>query len=142
MQTGRVRYAYFFACACGVVWMSSGCHRAATPGTLEGEVIYNGSPVDGGILSLLPDESGGHEAGAYIKNGRFHVSAAETELMPGRYRVEIRWAKPTGEKVEEPTYGQSPDIVEQVIPSQFNDESVLWLDVVDGRNSVLFWLGD
>ncbi len=141
MQDERMRYARFFTCVWSVVWILSGCRPASTPVTLEGEVVYNGMPVDGGILCLLPDESGGHEAGAYIKNGQFQVYA-ETELRPGRYRVEIRWAKPTGEKVEEPTYGQSPDIVEQVIPSQFNDESVLWLDVVDGRNSVLFWLGD
>ncbi len=141
MQPGRIRHTRVFAFVWGVVWMLSGCRPASTPVTLEGEVIFSGSAVDGGILSLLPDESGGSEAGAYIKNGLFQVSP-ETELRPGRYRVEIRWAKPTGEKVEQPIYGQSPDIVEQVIPSRFNDESVLWLDVVGGRNSAVFWLGE
>lgn len=141
VQPDRVRYACFFAWWWSVIGISPGCHPSATPVTLEGQVVYNGSAVDGGILSLLPEETGGQTAGAYIKNGRFQVYA-ETELRPGRYRVEIRWAKPTGEKVEQPIYGHSPDIVEQVIPAQFNDESVLSLDVGDGKNSALFWLGE
>jgi hypothetical protein len=115
------------------------CAPTAVPVTLEGEVFFNGELVAGGILSLIATDIGGVDTGAAINRGRFKVYA-ESNLRPGRYRVAIRWAKPTGEKLAEPIYGHSPEIVEQVIPPHFNSESILRLNLVEGRNTAVFYL--
>ena len=43
-------------------------------------------------------------------------------LQPGTYRVQIRWAKPTGEK-KEAGYGQSPDVIAEGLPDKYNSNS-------------------
>lgn len=122
-----------------IVCLLLGCGPAPIPVTMQGEVYFNGDVVESGIVSLIAIEKASVDTGAAIKNGRFTVFA-ESNLRPGRYRVEIRWAKPTGEKLAEPIYGHSSDIVEQVIPPRFNSDSVLRLELVEGNNTALFWL--
>ena len=74
-----------------------------------------------------------------IAKGRYRLYP-ESGLAPGKYRVEIRWAKSTGEKVKEPVYGHSPYVFAEAIPGKYNAESVLIADLSEGSNELHFRL--
>ena len=61
-------------------------------------------------------------------------------LAPGKYKVEIRWAKSTGEKVKEPVYGHSPYVFAEAIPEKYNAESMLKAELSEGSNELHFRL--
>jgi hypothetical protein len=84
-------------------------------------------------------DDGKISGGAAISAGRYKLYPG-SGIEPGNYRVEIRWAKPTGEKVKEPVYGHSPDIFAEAIPTKYNSESVLTVELTKGTNALDFCL--
>jgi hypothetical protein len=103
---------------------------------VEGAVTYDGQPVSPGIVSFLPADAGGKQGGGAILKGKYRVYP-ESVLRPGKYRVEIRWAKPTGEK-REVGYGQSPDVVVEGLPDKYNSQSTLTAELKAGKNKLDF----
>ena len=129
--------------SCGVlalVFLAIGCAAKPKPvAVAEGEVTIDGEAVDGGIISFIHAESETPASGAAIAKGRYRLYP-ESGLAPGKYRVEIRWAKSTGEKVKEPVYGHSPYVFAEAIPGKYNAESVLIADLSEGSNELHFRL--
>jgi hypothetical protein len=122
------------------VALAAGCAEKPKPiAVAEGEVTIDGEPVDGGIISFIHAESEASAGGAAIAKGRYRLYP-ESGLAPGKYRVEIRWAKSTGEKVKEPVYGHSPYVFAEAIPGKYNSESALIADLSDGFNELHFRL--
>jgi len=120
-----------------------GCSRppAAPPVRVhvQGEITYDGQKVENGIISFLPLEGTRVSGGGPIKNGSYYIDP-DVRLMPGTYRVEIRWAKPTGELKSEVGYGQSPIIYAEAIPEKYNKASTLKAEVQAGDNTIDFHL--
>jgi len=117
----------------------AGCSPRPKPVVeVEGEVTYDGQPVPNGIVSFLPEGRSGRPGGGAVAKGKYRIYP-EAELAPGKYRVEIRWPKPTGEK-REVGYGQSPDVFAEGLPEKYNAQSVLTAEVEAGMNTVNFHL--
>lgn len=123
-----------------IAFLAFGCAAKPKPIAIaKGEVALDGEAVDGGIISFIHAEGGGPAGGAAIAKGRYQIYP-ESGLAPGKYRVEIRWAKSTGEKVKEPVYGHSPYVFAEAIPGKYNVESVLLADLAEGSNELDFRL--
>jgi len=107
--------------------------------TLEGEVTYDGKPVPAGAISfLVSDAKGGGSGGGTILDGKYRVTS-EAGLKPGTYRVEIRWAKPTGKKMKTEA-NEMLDITEEGLPEKYNTKSELTKEVKSGSNKIDFHL--
>jgi hypothetical protein len=102
---------------------------------VEGTVLHDGQPIPGGSIAFLPADQG-RAAGGTILDGRYHIPA-KFGPAPGRYRVEIRWAKPTGRQYRSET-GHTLDVTEEGLPQKYNDKSELTADLKSGKNTVNF----
>lgn len=123
-----------------ILFFVFGCSAGPKPiAEASGEILLDGQPVENGIISFISEAGNKDTGGAAITKGRYRLYP-ESELSPGKYRVEIRWAKATGEKVKEPVYGHSPDIFAEAVPGKYNTESVLSVDLSKGPNEVNFRL--
>ena len=94
---------------------------------LTGKVTIDGAPVGGGTISFIPTAKG-NPAGGEISNGTYTVSE-EKGANAGPHRVEIRWLKPTGEKVKDSDTGEMVDVFKESIPAKFNDQSELKAEI-------------
>lgn len=116
----------------------AGC-RPDTGGraALSGTVTFDGQPVDGGAIALLPTDGGDTKAGARIDDGKY-IIPAERGPRPGNYRVEIRWQKKTGRKIPSDDPPNLMDETRQVIPEQFNAKSKTVREIKPGNNTLDF----
>jgi len=96
---------------------------------LSGKVTYDGEPIDLGTISFLP-ASGDKQrvSGGTIENGVYSVPE-EMGANPGNHRVEIRWAKKTGEQFLDPDTQTMVDKRDEGLPPQFHKESTLTAEV-------------
>ena len=109
----------------------AGCGDTKTIAAISGSVSLDGSPLDNGAISFYP-VAGGSEmatqsAGATIgPDGRY-----QTEIAPGRYRVEITSSKVIGQRKVYEDMADSPmeDILEEVVPAWYNTKSNLTQDI-------------
>ena len=117
----------------------AGC-ADAPPAAVEvsGSATYDGQPIASGIISFVPLDSERPPGGAAITDGRYRLYP-EVALRPGPYRVELRWARPTGEK-REAGYGQSPDVFAESLPAKYHADSVLRAELAPGMNALDFAL--
>lgn len=109
---------------------------------VQGAVTLDGEPVDEGVIVFLP--AGGadaaNRAGGPIKAGRYAIPARQG-LLPGKYRVEIRWNQKTGRQISVP--GDAPNMMDetrQVVPARYNTRSELTADVMSGSTAFDFAL--
>ncbi len=104
----------------------------------SGAATYDGQPIASGIISFVPIDSDRPPGGAAITDGRYKLYP-EVALRPGTYRVELRWARATGEK-REAGYGQSPDVFAEALPAKYHADSVLTAELAPGPNALDFVL--
>jgi hypothetical protein len=98
---------------------------------LTGKVTLDGEPVNGGSISFLPEMPDSAEqrvTGGPIENGAYSVPA-EQGANSGKYRVEVRWPKPTGKKFKDSDTGEMLDTVKEAVPAKYNIQSELTADV-------------
>jgi hypothetical protein len=103
---------------------------------VEGLVTYGGEPIPIGTITFLPAGDKGIKCGGRIENGRYKVEAKFGPL-PGPHRVEIRWAKPTGEKYKN-EFGEVFDRTREGLPAKYHSESILTADIKSGMNKLDF----
>ena len=114
----------------------AGCN-SGPHASVEGNVSYDGEPVDQGGIAFLPlDEGESLRATGTIKEGRYHLDN-QRGPKPGKYRVEIHWRKKTGNKVPGEA-GNPRDEIVLPIPAKYNTASELTVDVQPGRNTFHF----
>jgi len=119
--------------------LAAGCEKKAPPiAEVEGAVKYDNEPVAMGMIAFITPE-GQSSAGGAVINGKYRI-LPESGLRPGKYRVEIKWSKPTGEKKPDAGYGQDPNVYVEAIPEKYNKESTLTAEVKAGPNKVDFIL--
>ena len=111
------------------------------PVEVQGAITYDGEPVPAGVASFVPAPDGDvrTSGGGAIADGQYRVYP-ETALKPGKYRVEFRWGKATGEKNKDAGYGQSPDIFAEGLPKKYHSESILTAELKAGMNTLDFTL--
>jgi hypothetical protein len=105
---------------------------------VEGTVTYDGQPVKAGAITFVAAENQGLSGGGTILDGKYHVPA-NVGPKTGKYRVEIRWAKPTGKKFKSET-GHLIEMTEEGLPAKYNDKSELTADLHSGKNTIDFHL--
>jgi hypothetical protein len=100
-----------------------GCRRGPAKAVITGRVTLNDEPVPQGVISLYP-LSRAPSAGAVIKDGSYRM-----EAFPGSYRVEISAAKVVGQKKNDIPDGPMVDILESIVPAEYNSASKLVQEV-------------
>ncbi len=100
---------------------------------ISGKVTLDGQPIDGGTISFLPQNQDQRPAGGPIVNGEYSVPR-EKGGNEGRYRVQINWLKPTGQKVKDSDTGGMVDVAKESVPSQFNTASTLEVTLSEENN--------
>ena len=116
----------------------AGCGHSGTQAAVEGTVTLDDKPVDGGMITFVPEEykAGGIErtvVTADIKDGKYSVDAAKG-AVPGKYRVEIYWNQKTGNQVKDPDTGQMKDETKPVIPEVYNKHTKTTVDIQASGN--------
>ena len=101
---------------------------------VEGNVTFDGQPVEEGSIAFEPADGVGPSGGGKIQNGKYTLGE-EAGLAPGKKTVRIIATRKTGKQVSPfggPDSTDLVDEVEQYIPAIYNQESTLTCDVVAG----------
>jgi hypothetical protein len=107
----------------------AGCNKSNL-GVVTGTISVDGTPAQRGSIAFFPVNGKSSTAGAEIRDGRY------TAKVPlGGAKVEIRVPKVIGKKklYDKP---DSPvrDLMAEMLPRKYNDETELKLDVHAGEN--------
>lgn len=111
--------------------LAAGCGRSVN---IEGEVTFDGQPVESGSISFEPADGQGPTAGGAIEGGRYAVSGQSG----GKKVVRIRATRKTGRQIETgppAPPGHMVDEVESYIPAKYNSQSTLTCEVAAGGAS-------
>lgn len=121
---------------CLLVSLVAGCAVLAgcgAPDRATGTVVFDGRPVETGVIVFQPLRRSAAAQGSLIEGGKYVV-----ECGAGPHRVEIRGTRPMDEsRVPRtmPRLGGAP-INEDSIPAAFNTESTLEVEVKAGGPNV------
>lgn len=111
---------------------AAGCSAGApTSGEVIGTVTVDKKPAESGSVAFIPADGKSPTAGAEIKAGKY------TATVPlGLAKVEIRVQKKTGRKQKLYDTPDSPyqEILEEMLPTKYNNETELKFEVKAGRN--------
>ena len=100
-----------------------GCRRGPAKAVITGRVTLNDEPVPQGAISLYPLDRL-PSAGAVINAGSYRM-----EAFPGSYRIEITGSKVVGQKKNDIPDGPMVDILESIVPAEYNSASKLVQEV-------------
>ena len=104
----------------------SGCGGGGIPRyEVSGKVTFNGTPVEKGEISFVPDKPGMAPDGGVIEKGEFRFAATE-----GKKTVQIRASRPI--PGQRPGNSDMGPLYEDYIPAQFNRQSKLTAEVTAG----------
>lgn len=120
-----------------VVLAMAGCSSDAVPtAAVSGEVLLDNQPLANGNIQFVPESGDAPTAGAEIKDGKFEAAVPITKV-----RVQITASKVVGQRKAYDT-PESPvvDEVVELIPSRYNVNSELTLDVQKGMEPVRYEL--
>jgi len=111
----------------------AGCPRSA-PVSIKGQVTLDGQPVGPGSISFLPEPgTDSRKASVAIEEGRYGVPA-DRGPSPGSFKVEINWARKTGRKVPSADPGIMMDETREAVPSKYNSQTTLTVEIKSGEN--------
>ena len=130
----------------GAILLSAGC--GAKQATLSGNVTFDGTPVEQGVVRLFPEgDTPGKGGAAEIINGEFSIPPKH-HLFEGDYKVVVFGFHNTGKFTIEPEIigieeggtgeREKVEIVDQYIPTQFNRSSKLIVHLRPGDNAKEF----
>jgi len=105
---------------------------------LEGEVTFEGQPVDLGSITFIPAGKG-RPSGGVITDGKYAVPE-ENGANAGSYRVEISWLKRTGKQLRDAETKEMYDERREAIPDKFRSNSELTVEVPSPGNHYDFKL--
>jgi hypothetical protein len=103
---------------------------------LSGTVTINGAPMDLGMITFVPEDPSQTSVGGKVSDGKFSLDATRGPY-PGKYRVQIHWAKKTGRKVPNGDGGMQDETAEG-LPAKFNQDTELTATITSGSNKVDF----
>lgn len=106
--------------------MLAGCGGSEIPmAEVEGEVKFDGQPIEWGTITFVPSDGKGPTTGGHITNGQFSVM-----VPPGAKRIEVSSPNVVGQRREFDT-PDSPliDVTKELLPADYNVNSTLLRDV-------------
>lgn len=109
---------------------------------VEGQVTFDGQPVEQGTIVFEPVDGTGAVAGGTIQNGKYRLGAEE-QLTPGNKLVRIKAMRATGQKIKAGPPAPDDamvDEVQQYIPPHYNEQSTLTAEVAAGKSTKDFEL--
>lgn len=110
----------------GLLVTLAGCGSDNGLITISGTVTLDGQPIENGSISLMPVSGNGIAGGGSIENGRYTAESSAGEMaVQINAIVEVRKENPTAEEVER---GLDIDR-QQILPAEYNRQSVLRIDV-------------
>ena len=118
------------ALALGCLISTSGCGKSSSS-SVHGKVTLDGENVTEGNIVFLSQGTSGPKAAAAIAEGVYSLSPQD-KLLPGTYRVEISWRKPTGRKIPAADPGVTVDETRESVPAKYNTESTLTAEIGSG----------
>ena len=102
--------------------------------TIDGNVTFDGQPVEQGAIVFEPTDRMGAVAGATIQNGKYRIGA-DSKMAPGSKTVRITAMRATGKKIKTGPPAPEDTLVDEIlpyIPARYNEKSQLTLQVVPG----------
>jgi hypothetical protein len=126
MRSERTLCAFGFLAA---LLLLAGCGRDRMS-EVSGTVKVDGKAAETGAISFIPADGKAPTTGAEISGGIYRA-----KVPIGMAKVQIRVSTVKGKKKLYDT-PESPyqNILEEVLPAKFNDETELTLDVKPGKN--------
>ena len=116
---------------------AAGC-SSSSAAAVQGKVTYGGEPLDVGTITFIPESAAAIKTGGIIDSGAYNVDA-KIGPPPGKHRVEIRWAKPTGIKTKN-EYGEEIMKRQEGLPEKYHNQSTLTAEIKAGKNVIDFAL--
>jgi hypothetical protein len=104
---------------------------------VSGTVSVEGKPLKTGLITFLPDDSNTPtQGGGVVLEGKYTIPRNQG-LVPGKYRIVITSPedKPAPLDMTNNAPGMPPPPVKEVIPRQYNSESLLTADVKAGAKN-------
>jgi hypothetical protein len=101
---------------------------------VSGTVIFDGKPLESGMIQFQPTSAGEATAGgAAITSGRYAIPESEG-LVPGKYLVMITGvlAPPAAAKAEMPGDSRPIGPAREMIPAKYNAKTELAAEVTKG----------
>jgi hypothetical protein len=102
---------------------------------VRGDVKVDGEPIEEGSISLEPADGQGPTTGGMIKEGKYELTG-NAAVAPGHKIVRIVGLRKTGKMIEAgppaPRGTLIPQMV-QCVPSHYNDQSQVRIDVTPGK---------
>ncbi len=136
-QLSPLRWGVSF-CLLTLAFLNFGCGSGGV--SVKGEVKYDNQVVDQGTITFIPvGDKKAKKVGGRITDGTYEI-VGDKGLEPGKYKVEIHWAKKTGRKIPEEI--DSPDFVTdervEAIPEYYNKHTNLEETLTSGHNTKNF----
>lgn len=119
-----------------------GCGRVNYSGAqrypLSGKVTVDGTPMEHGLITFLPQDDSGRVCGEPITGGTYSVPE-ERGATAGKYKVQINWNKPTGKKVlDVDTREPIMDETKEGLPEKYHKNSELTAEVSSHKTTFDF----
>jgi hypothetical protein len=115
---------------------ASGCSSDTKMGTVNGEVLLDGKPLQEGLIRFLPMDGKSQTVDTAIRAGRFQAT-----VPIGERRVEISAPKVVGkQKMYDMPNAPFVDEVAELIPERYNVRSELAMTVEAGSQEKQFTL--
>jgi hypothetical protein len=128
----RQRYV-LLGLACAAVLFGTGCGDGRV--RVSGSVIFEGKPLEEGFIALLPTDGVGPTTGGSIKDGKYDLTG-EARSTTGEKIVRIVGSRKTGRKIPAGSPpGAMTDEWVQCIPSLYNDQSTLRVQITPGKDN-------
>jgi hypothetical protein len=106
---------------------------------VSGAVAVEGKPLKSGMITFIPNEANTPtQGGAVVIEGKYTIPKNQG-LVPGKYRIVITSPEDKPEVIFDKTNnapGLPPIRGKEVIPKQYNSESLLTAEVRAGGNNV------
>jgi hypothetical protein len=119
-----------------VALSAAGCGGDGLPREpVSGKVTLDGSALESGLITFTPDDLKTPAAGTVIKDGRYSMGRSDGPC-PGPNKVYISCRKATGKKLKSVDFpGTTVDETREVIPRQYNVDSMLGVEVKKGAEN-------
>ena len=123
----------FTGMLCGLSVIALGCGGPEYSGDkrfpVSGTVTVDGEPMEYGTISFLPvSQEQDRVSGGIIVAGKYEMPEGRG-ANAGEYRVEIRWQKPTGKKIQDIDTEEMIDERAEGLPARYHENSELTASV-------------
>jgi len=115
-----------------------GCGGGSGPVRHEvtGTVLYDGKPLDNGVISFEPADGQGSQDGATVTDGEYRIPR-DKGLFPGRYKVRILGGDGSSGAGQATPEAGNPGHVRgrERIPPEYNEKSDVVREVKEGASN-------